>query len=83
MGRKLQVQSGAVCMLLLVGCTWHDDYRSRQPNVLEEEKVKTSNVSSDHFVNIETNQNLRNPPPPVIPGIDDLSEIPEIQDGGI
>lgn len=83
MGKHLQVLSSVTSILLLVSCTWHDDYRSRQPNVLEEEKVKTSNVSSDHFVNIETNQNLRNPPPPVIPGIDDLSEIPEIQDGGM
>lgn len=79
--KKIQIIGSVACIVLLAGCSWHDDYRSRQPNVLDAERVKTSNVSSEHYVNVETNQNLRNPPPDSMPGVDDLSQIPEIQDG--
>lgn len=67
-------------LLSLMACVWEDDYRQRQPQALREEPLKTSNVASEEYINLETNQNLRQPPPQSMPNIDELSEIPAIND---
>tara|TARA_Y100000816_G_C25724729_1_gene381958 strand:- start:58 stop:300 length:243 start_codon:yes stop_codon:yes gene_type:complete len=67
-------------LLFLMACVWEDDYRQRQPQTLREEPLKTSNVASEEYINLETNQNLRQPPPQSMPNIDELSEIPAIND---
>ena len=77
---KFQCVIATAGLMMLTNCAWHDDYRQRQPNTLDKETVKTSNVASEDYVNLETNENLRNPPPASIPSIDGLSKIPEIND---